>query len=198
MPLAKEIYKYDEWLLGSIDDFQDIKQDLQVLVANTPAAERNEKRWVLARFYFAQGFAADALGVLRLIADHEPRIVQEPEFISLRGACHFLMAHIDWAEEDLFAQGLDGEPELALWRGAVYAQKQEWELARDEFAFGGSVIDRFPADIRARFMLASARVALEIEQFDMLDERISRFSRLKIWRLNIKQRLILCGVRRLN
>ena len=32
MPLAKEIYKYDEWLLGSLDDFQDIKQDLQVLV----------------------------------------------------------------------------------------------------------------------------------------------------------------------
>ena len=173
MPLAKEIYKYDEWLLGSLDDFQDIKQDLQVLVANTPAAERNEKRWVLARFYFAHGFAADALGVLRLIADHEPRIVQEPEFLSLRGACHFLMAHIDWTEEDLFAQGLDGEPEIALWRGAVYAQKQEWELARDEFAFGGSVIDRFPADIRARFMLASARVALEIEQFDMLDEDLT-------------------------
>ena len=173
MPLAKEIYKYDEWYLGSIDDFQELKQDLQVSIANTPAAERNEKRWGLARFYFAHGFAADALGVLRLIADHEPRIVQDPEFISLRGACHFLMAHIDWAEEDLFTQGLDGEPEIALWRGAVYAEKQEWELARDEFAFGGSVIDRFPADIRARFMLASAKVALEIEQFDMLDEDLT-------------------------
>ena len=101
MSQAKEIYKYDEWLVGSIDEFQNIKQDLQLLVANTPAAESNEKRWVLAKFYFAQGFAADALGVLRLIADHEPRIVQEPEFLSLRGACHFLMAHIDWAEEDL-------------------------------------------------------------------------------------------------
>ena len=66
-----------------------------------------------------------------------------------------------------------GNREIALWRGAVYAQKQEWELARDEFAFGGSVIDRFPADIRARFMLASARVALEIEQFDMLDEDLT-------------------------
>lgn len=173
MSQAKEIYKYDEWLVGSIDEFQNIKQDLQLLVANTPAAERNEKRWVLAKFYFAQGFAADALGVLRLIADHEPRIVQEPEFLSLRGACHFLMAHIDWAEEDLFTQSLDGEPEIALWRGTVYAQKQEWELARDEFAFGAAVIDRFPADIRARFMLASAKVALEIEQFDMLDEDLT-------------------------
>ena len=173
MPQAKEIYNYDEWLLGSLDDFQEIKEDLQRLVANTPAAERNEKRWVLARLYFAHGFAADALGVLRVIADHEPRIVQEPEFLSIRGASHFLMAHLDWAEEDLFAQRLDGEPEIALWRGAFYAEKQEWELARDEFAFGGNMIDRFPPDIRARFMLASAKVALEIEQFDMLDEDLT-------------------------
>ena len=172
-PAANKIFRYDDWLLGPVEEFQDIKQELQLTIANTPAADRNEKRWILARFYLSHGYAADTLGVLRLISEHNPRIVQELEFLTLRGASRFLMAHIDSAEENLFVQALDGEPEIALWRGAVYAEKQEWELARDEFVFGASVIDRFPVDIRSRFMLASAKVALEVEQFDMLDQDLT-------------------------
>lgn len=122
-----------------------------------------EARMELARFLLRHEFAAEALGALRIVAINQGELVEiDPEFRLMRGAANVMLGRTREAMADLNASTLRDNPAAALWRGYAFAQQQEWSDARRELDRGAGAMETLPPAWRARFQLALARAALEL------------------------------------
>ena len=122
-----------------------------------------EARMELARFLLQNEFAVEALGALRMVAVSQGELVEiNPEFRLLRGAANVMMGRAAAAEPDLNASALRTNPSAALWRGYAATLRKDWALARQEFERGMAGLEEHPPVWRARFQLALAEAALEL------------------------------------
>ena len=74
------IFDMAGWRRGSEDRFMDEKQRLQKLVSDSTSLSRNAPRLALSQFYFAHGLAAEALGLLTVIAQDDEKVVSKAVF----------------------------------------------------------------------------------------------------------------------
>jgi tetratricopeptide (TPR) repeat protein len=125
-----------------------------------------EARMMLARYLLEHDFAAEALGALRIVAINQGELVEiDPEYRLLRGAAHVMMGRINAAQTDLTASALMNNPSAALWRGYAAAQQQNWADARRELERGAGAMEEHPPAWRARFRLALANAAVELNDY---------------------------------
>jgi tetratricopeptide (TPR) repeat protein len=148
--------------------FEDARQELLQAAADAPDASRNEARMRLAEFYFARGFAAETLGVLRIVGESEPRYMADPLFRAMRGVSRYLMADYAGAAEDLSVPGLAGSADAALWRGAVAVAQARWPDATAAFATVGDRIQGYPPKMRTRLAEDAAETALNAGEYDAM------------------------------
>lgn len=149
-----------EWMHGPEDEYWDNKETLQQAVANAPAGRRTNARLELARFYFAHGFEAEALGVLRTMADDAPEMVNTAAFRALRGAANFMMGRYDEAVADFGHPSLGGVEEASFWRAAAQAQLGDEELQALTLRDYGGVIGNYPRRIKVPLALIGAHAAV--------------------------------------
>ena len=102
---------------GPPGEFVATKQALQTALAKAPELQRTTARYALAQFYFANGFDADALGVLTRLVQQDPHAADERAFHALRGAVEMDLGRLDAAAADLNVPELAQDPEAAVWRG---------------------------------------------------------------------------------
>lgn len=57
-----QVYDINGWMRGPVEDFTKNRQDLQLAVASASGERRDRARLELARFYFAHGYGAEAMG----------------------------------------------------------------------------------------------------------------------------------------
>jgi|CXWL01.1.fsa_nt_gi tetratricopeptide (TPR) repeat protein len=120
-------------------------------------------RMELARFLLQNELAAEALGALRIVAINQGELVEiDPEFRLMRGAANLMMGRAGAAQADLVASSLADNPSAALWRGYAAFLRKEWGEARRELERGAGAMEEHPASWRARFQLALATSALEL------------------------------------
>jgi tetratricopeptide (TPR) repeat protein len=148
--------------------FEDVRQSLLQAAADAPEAARNEARMRLAEFYFARGFAAEALGVLRIVAESEPRYAGDPLFRAMRGVSRYLMGDYAGAAEDLSVPGLADSADAAVWRGAVAVAQGRWPDAAAAFATVGDRIPSYPPTMRTKLAEDAAETALNAGEFDAM------------------------------
>jgi len=127
-----------------------------------------EARMALARFLLANELAPETLGALRIAEMNQPGIELDPEFRLVRAAANVMMGRAD-AQPDLSAEALLDDPTAALWRGYLAAESQNWSEAQREFARGAGALETQPPNWRARFALAQARAALELNDLNGAD-----------------------------
>lgn len=136
------------------------RQRLMMALAAAPENQRAIVRFDLARFYAANGFAAEALGMLNYMIKDDTRIQNAPAYHALRGAALYMMARYGEAERE-FANGtLANNREVAPWRGAVATKLEKYRAANEAFAQAEPMIKRYTPEWQARFRLAEARAAL--------------------------------------
>jgi len=140
--------------------FFERKANLQRAVIDAPRAMRNPARLALARFLFANGQAADALGILQVMEEDEADVARDPAYLALRGASRYLMGDLNAAGPDLFANSLDQEREAALWRAAVLAGQSDWIASNRYFVPAENVLRAYPRDLQLAFGLLAAEAAL--------------------------------------
>ena len=161
---SSKLFDFAAWKHGDAP-VEDIRTSLLKAVLAAPAQRRNDARLNLARFYFARGLYADALGVLGMIAANDPQAAQSPAFLSLRGAASYLMDDYDQATADLGNAALSTYPDAMLWRGAVAAAQAHWADAVPAFARVGDRIQDYPTALKVKFGLLAAETAINSHEF---------------------------------
>ncbi|KAA5606063.1 tetratricopeptide repeat protein [Roseospira marina] len=141
--------------------FDDVRKDLQYAVAMAPASRRGPARLELARFYFANGYAPEALGVLRAIAEEQVEMVGTPAFRALRGATQFLMHRDREAVDDLSHPSLVDVDEAAFWRAAAQSRLGQAGLQAAILEASGGVLENYPPDVRIPLALVAADAAIK-------------------------------------
>ncbi|MBB4287030.1 tetratricopeptide repeat protein [Roseospira goensis] len=158
----KAVFDIPGWRRDSGDrDFQAVLNDLRYAVAMAPESQRGEARLELARFYFANGYAPEALGVLRAIAADHTEMVNTAAFRALRGATRFLMHRDGQAVDDLSHPSLADVDEAAFWRAAAQSRLGQAGLQAAVLEATGAVLENYPPDVRIPLALVAADATIE-------------------------------------
>jgi hypothetical protein len=111
-----------KWLRGGNDKFVDDHRKLISRLAHVRPDEKNAQRMEIARHYLANGFGAEALGELRVMAAVDPLIIDTPHYRAVRGASSFLMGRDADAIVDLSTPALKGDARVQLFLAAASAR----------------------------------------------------------------------------
>ena len=92
-----------------------------------PAPNANHARLVLARFYLANRFASEALGLISLIQAQDPALQGDTQLSIMRAAADYMLGRSRDAQNDLAGGAFDFNPHAALWRGLTEADAGKLE-----------------------------------------------------------------------
>ena len=158
------VFDFAAWRGPDSESFIARRSKLERAAADAPAAARTTPRLDLARFYFANLFAAETLGVLSQIERDDPAAANDRAVQALKGAACYLTDDRDCARKQFNLAIFDKEPEIALWRGAIAADTADWNTAAREFTNSIGVISSYPKVLRDRFALAAAEAMIETDR----------------------------------
>ncbi|RTR24657.1 tetratricopeptide repeat protein [Azospirillum griseum] len=158
---GRRLFNLPAWKHGDLDHYTEARQDLQLAVVNAPESERAKAQLDLARFYFANGFGQETLGMLDVLQQNQPDLEGWPEFRALRGAARVLTGDLAGAEADLTVPSLATNPEAALWRSAIAADKRDWPTAINGFKAASAILSSYPDPMIGKLGLRAAEAALE-------------------------------------
>ncbi|CBS86793.1 tetratricopeptide repeat protein [Azospirillum lipoferum] len=158
---GRRLFNLPAWKHGDLDNFTQARQDLQLAVVNAPESERAKAQLDLARFYFANGFGQETLGLLDVLQQNQPDLEGWPEFRALRGAARVLTGDLEGGEADLSIPSLANNPEANLWRAAIAADRRDWPKAMAGFKASGQILNSYPEPMIGKLGLRAAEAALE-------------------------------------
>jgi len=154
------------WRRGDAARFMTNKHELLKAVAAAGPDRVGTARLELAKFYFAHGLSTEALSMVRLSQAEDSRIARDPRARLIIAAAEFMTEDYTTAAAGLFHLALAGEWEGDLWRAALAAVSQDWDLATAGFAATDELIDAYPHVVRARLRLLAAEATLAIGDRD--------------------------------
>ena len=160
-PLSR-VFDMEKWRREGVGSFWSNKQKLQHAVATAKKEERNGPRMDLVRFYFAHGFATEALGVLKLVGEDQPNKLSDAEFRAMRGASRFLMNRLVAAQEDLGHSSLADNDEAVFWRALVRAAAYDLAGAAPDLKRTGGITRPYPKALKIPLGTLVAEAAVEV------------------------------------
>tara|TARA_R100000005_G_scaffold96677_1_gene85937 strand:- start:15649 stop:19371 length:3723 start_codon:yes stop_codon:yes gene_type:complete len=155
------VVRLDEWRQVSPVLFTKRRQELQQALANASKEDRRQAQEELARFFVAQKYYAEGLGVLAEMQRRYPAIEKDREFRLLNGLAELGMHHYESAGKYLFDRDFDGDVEVAPFRGMIAAGQGNWERAAQELNYAAPAFEVQGREWADHFHLLQARAALE-------------------------------------
>jgi hypothetical protein len=153
---------------------------LQKRIAQAAAPdERHAARLELARWLLSRALAPEALAVLAVLNDDATATVH-PDRQLLAGAAALLSGRLDHAAGVLAAPALDDDPEVALWRAALAAAREEWPQAARELARAKPILAGYPAALQVRLGLPAVRAASEAGAHDLARQVLDGLAQLDL------------------
>lgn len=149
-------------------------------LSSTSPGGMSAPRMSLARFYIAEGFGAEALGVLGNIAREDATAEATPQFRVARAIANIQMRRYRDAMTDLSMEALGNDPHAAMWRGLAAAGARDWRQARSNLMGGLRVFNRYPAAWEARARVALAQAALALNEPASATQAISGLPRVEL------------------
>jgi len=154
--------------------------DLERVVATSKVGERTKARVQLARFYLANGDAAEAKGVLDVAEKDSTALSDDPDVKLLRGVSLIMLRRFEEASELLTARELADMGEAALWRMVAEAGLGNVALAREAFREGEAVLPAMPVDLQRIFRQAIAKVAVGAQDYAVAAAQMDALDNLDI------------------
>jgi tetratricopeptide (TPR) repeat protein len=133
-------------------------------------------RLALARFYLANGFSAEALGMLNLLAAGNPSDKVALQIQVMRAAADYRMGRYRDACNAIAGAGLDTNRHVMLWRGLIHAAMGDADGAAAELDLAMPVLNRYIPALQAEVRLAAANAALTLGRNDAAKAQIARLS----------------------
>ncbi len=165
---------FEHWRQATGGSFLATQRKLiQEAVHAYPQAAANAQL-ALARFYLANGFASESLGLIKLIQTKDPSLAGDAQLTTMKAAAEYMMGRYREAHNDLGGPGFDSDRHAAFWRGLVEAAMENWKDAHAHLEQAGPVMARYATDWQARALLADADASLGMGRLDLTDAALSR------------------------
>lgn len=173
-----QLFDFASWRGLSEESFTKTRQRLLQNIVDVPANERDRARLELARFYFAHGFAAEALALLNYMQERLPDLFARPEFRALRGASLILANNPAAGLQDFTIPDLKDVVDRPLWEALAQAQLRDYAAAAPKFNATIGYIEEFPDVLFNRFALMALESQVATDQTTRADQW------LEDWRLS--------------
>jgi hypothetical protein len=165
---------FAHWGLASAGSFLATERKLTQIVAHSDPQKAGAARLTLARFYLANGFAAETLGLLNLLQAHDPALAGDVQLVTMRAVAEYMMGRYRDAHNDLSGPGFDADRHAAFWRGLIEARMEDWKSAHAHLEQAGPIMARYSDSWRAAAILADADAALGLGRLDLADAALNR------------------------
>ncbi|MCW2246957.1 putative negative regulator of RcsB-dependent stress response [Azospirillum fermentarium] len=160
-PKGRRLFSPEAWQRGGLENFTDSRQQLQMNIVEAADVDRPRTQLDLARFFFANGFGPETLGMLEMLQNAQPDLDGWPEFRALRGASRFLAGDLAGGRSDLMDPALIDNGEAALWRAAIDAEQRNWPQASRGFRDNFAILTKYPEPLLSRLGFLGAEAALQ-------------------------------------
>ncbi len=155
-------FKTGKWKPASVDAFNTEKQRLMAAVVKAKGRSREKARLDLARFFFANGFNAETIGVLGVLAKARKKITNTPEFRGLRGGASLFMGRIPDAARDLNYGSLNNFDEGTFWRAALTAADGNVAAAASDLRKMAGIIKPYPKALKIPLSMMVEEAAIQV------------------------------------
>ena len=162
MKSLTRILSLDRWKLKNINAFRGRKYKLLAAISQAKGNQRQAARLDLVRFFFANGFYAEALAILKEVTRARAEIEQDPEFRMLRGGTHYMLGRLPEAYSDFNLEALNVNDEAVFWRAIVRAAAGDMTNAAPDLARTGKIVEPYPKALKTPLGMMVIRSALEI------------------------------------
>jgi hypothetical protein len=165
---------FAEWGQASGGSFLATERKLTQIVARAEPQRSTPARLALARFYLANGFAAESLGLLNLLQAKDPALAGDAQLTTMRAVAEYMMGRYRDARNTLIGPGFDSDRHAAFWRGLIEARMENWKDAHAHLEQAGPVMNRYSQSWQAEAVLADADAALGLGRLDLADAALHR------------------------
>lgn len=148
------------WARSGRTNFANEVASLRSVISKWDKEKADVPRLELARYYAANGYGAEALGVLSLVKEKNKSMENDVSFRAVRGLSNFLMQRYDEALKDFSYGNLLDNDEAVLWRHIIELVKNpNADLNSIILSYAG-YIKTYPSDIKTKIYLLASYVAL--------------------------------------
>jgi tetratricopeptide (TPR) repeat protein len=154
--------------------FLNTERRLRAATARLKPVDAQHARLVLARFYLANGFSAEAIGLVNLMQQQDPALQSDRQLQTIRAAAEYEMGRYRDAHNDLSGAAFDADRHAAYWRGLIEAAQEDWDNARADLDRAEPVLNQYQPDWQARQRIAKAQAALGQGHLEVADAAIAR------------------------
>lgn len=155
------LFDVPAWMRGGLESFAENREALDRELASVPPARRAQAHLAAARFFFANGFGAEALGYLTLAAQESPALADTAPFRAVRGAANVLMRRWDRALFDLDSVQVKQDEEARFWAAVARAERGAAPASViGDLARGLPVVRNYSKGLQAPLAETVARTAI--------------------------------------
>lgn len=165
---------FASWSKFQGGSFLATERRLRAATAKLKLEEANHARLVLARFYLANGFSAEALGLINLMQSLNPALQSDQQLQTMRAAANYMMGRYRDAHNDIAGTAFDADRHAAYWRGLIEAALENWDEAHVELDRAEPVLNQYLPEWQARQRIAKAQAALGLGHLEVADSAVAR------------------------
>lgn len=163
---------YARWGRTTGGSFLATERNLRSQGVRQGGLKANEARLDLAKFYLANDFGAEALGMINYIQAAGSAGLDDKQLQIMKAAAQYEMGRFRDAHNTLADSAFDTDRHAALWRGLIDAALENYESAASNFERAAPVMDRYRADVQAKARLAAAEAALALGRRDEAKKQV--------------------------
>jgi len=165
---------FDRWRQATAGSFLATQRELIQSAVHAYPQNAARAQLTLTRFYLANGFGAEALGLIKLIQTKDPSLAGDVQLTTMKAAAEYMMGRYRDAHNDLAGPGFDSDRHAAFWRGLIESAMENWKDAHAHLEQAGPVMNRYTPDWQARAYLAEADAGLGMGRLDLADAALTR------------------------
>jgi hypothetical protein len=165
---------FANWKRITGGSFLATERRLRMAAAHLKPEDSNHARLALTRFYLANGFDAEALGLVALMQSSDPALQSDMQLQTIRAAAEYEMGRYRDARNDLSGAQFDADRHAALWRGLIEAAQEDWADAHADLDRAGPVLNRYQPEMQTRARLSNAEAALALGRLEIADAQLAR------------------------
>lgn len=163
------ILDFKRWRNVTAKTFTRDRRKLQYDITRKKGLKKEDARLELARFFLANGFGAETMGMMRLIEQDRPAAKNDAEFRLMRGIGNYMLGRYTDGRADVFHKSVGKYDEGTFWQAAITGMMGDRFKASLNLRRLGGITRPYPIELKYPLSLLIADAAI-----DAGDVRISK------------------------